>query len=70
MAPLPTAEPGYKERMAFSDTHEKVDEDIIEVGGDTADIDAAAAEMEQEKIKEQKGHLLWTYTICMWRKCV
>ena len=54
VAPLPTAEPGYKERMAFSDTHEKVDQDIIEVGGDTADMDAAVAEMEQEKIKEQK----------------
>ena len=54
VAPLPTAEPGYKERMAFSDTHEKVDQDFIEPGGDTADMDAAVAEMEQEKIKEQK----------------
>ena len=55
VAPLPTAEPGYKERMAFSDTHEKVDQDIIEPGGDTADMDAAVAEMELEKIKEQKN---------------
>ena len=54
VAPLPTAEPGYKERMAFSDTHEKVDQDIIGPGGDTADMDAAVAEMEQERIKEQK----------------
>ena len=46
MAPLPTAEPGYKERMAFSDTHEMVDQDVIEPGGDTADLDAAMAEIE------------------------
>ena len=45
---------GYKERMAFSDTHEKVDQDIIEPGGDTADMEAAVAEMEQEKFKEPK----------------
>ena len=54
VAPLPTTDLVYKERMAFSDTHEKVDQDIIEPGGDTADMDAAIAEMEQEKIKEQK----------------
>ena len=53
-APLPTADLVYKERMAFSDTHEKVEQDIIEPGGDTADMDAAFAEMEQDRAKEQK----------------
>ena len=54
VAPLPTADLVYKERMAFADTHEKVDQDIIAPGGDTADMDAAFAGMEQERIKEQK----------------
>ena len=54
VAPPPTTDLVYKERMAFSDTHEKVDQDIIEPGGDTADMDAAVAEMEQDRTKEQK----------------
>ena len=70
VAPLPTADLVYKERMAFSDTHEKVDQDIIEPGGDTADMDAAIAEMEQEKVKEQKDTSFWADTIYMWLKCV
>ena len=58
VAPLPTADLVYKERMAFSDTHDKVDQDIIEPGGDTADMDAAFAEMEPEKTRSRRTHHL------------
>ena len=54
VAPFPTMELAYRERLAFSGTHEKVDQDIIEPGGDTGDMDAAFAEMDQEKPKEPK----------------
>ena len=54
VAPLPTVELNYRERLAFSGTHEKVDQDIIEPGGDTGDMEAAFAEMDQEKPREPK----------------
>ena len=54
VAPLPTAELHYRERLAFSDTHDKVDQDIIEPGGDTGDMEAAFAEQDQEKLREPK----------------
>ena len=54
VAPLPTTELAYRERLAFSGTHEKVDQDIIERGGDTGDMEAAFAEMDQERPKEPK----------------
>ena len=54
VAPFPTTELAYRERLAFSGTHDKVDQDIIEPGGDTGDMEAAFAEMDQEKPKEPK----------------
>ena len=41
-------------RLAFSDSHERVEEDIIQIGGDTGDMEAAFAEQDQERLKEQK----------------
>ena len=70
VAPLPTAELVYKERMAFSDTHEKVDQDIIEPGGDTADMDAAIAEVEQERMKEQKDTSFGQSPLTVWPKYI
>ena len=40
VAPLPTVDLAYRERLAFSGTHEKVDEDSIAPGGDTGDMEA------------------------------
>ena len=54
VTPLPTTELICGERLAFSGTHEKVDQDIIEPGGDTGDMEAAFAEMDQERPKEPK----------------
>ena len=54
VAPLPTTDLQYKERLAFADTHDKVDQYSIEPGGDTGDIEAAFAEQDQEKPKEFK----------------
>ena len=54
VAPLPILELTYRGRLAFSGTHEKDDEDIISPGGDTGDMEAAFAEMDQERPKEQK----------------
>ena len=54
VAPLPREYLQYKERMAFSDAHEMVDQDIIQPGGDTGDIEAAFGEQEQDRFREQK----------------
>ena len=54
VAPLPKTELLYRERLAFSDTHEKVDQDFIQLGGDTGDMEAAFAEQDQVIMKEQK----------------
>ena len=70
VAPLPTADLVYKERMAFSDTHEKVDQDIIEPGGDTADMDAAMAEMGAGENEGTEGYVIWPDTIVVQPKCV
>ena len=70
VAPLPTAELAYRERLAFSGTHEKVDQDIIEPGGDTGDMEAAFAEMDQEKAKGTKRHVIWTSTHNVWSKYI
>ena len=53
-APLPKEDLGYKERLAFSDAREIVEQDNIQVGGDTGDIEAACAEQEPDRFREQK----------------
>ena len=43
-----------KERLAFADAHELATQDVIQAGGDTSDIEAAFAEQEPDRFKEQK----------------
>ena len=66
MAPLAKENLQYRERLAFSDTHELVDQDIIQPGGDTGGMEAAFAEHDQERVKEQKDTSFGqSYVQCM-----
>ena len=49
VAPLPREDLQYRERLAYSDTH-----DVVQPGGDMGDMEAAFAEQEQDRFREQK----------------